>query len=343
MMAVIGIDSHKDTLAACLADETGRAAEHRSFDNTPDGCAGLVAWAQAAGAERVGIEGSGNYGRPAALALIEANLAVVEVPPQMTAAARKGQRTGTKSDPVDALLVARIAGRDEDLPPPRPDGALEDLRSTVRYRRELVKARNQHVNRLHADLEQTRLGYHREIPSKLTGAKALAKASRLLSGHTSTKARIARLRIRHIRELNRQIDDLAKEIAELVNDTETGAALRGIYGVGPLVAADIIAETGDPARFATKARYATANGTAPIAASSGRIQRHRLNRGGNRQLNKAIHTAALAQIAKPGTEGHRYYHRCLQRGKTKREAIRALKRKISDRIYTTLQTTPKLT
>ena len=343
MMAVIGIDSHKDTLAACLADGAGRAVAHRSFDNTSEGCAGLVAWARSAGAERVGIEGSGNYGRPAALALQDAGLAVVEVPPQMTAAGRRGQRTGTKTDPGDALLIARIAGRDEDLPPPRPDGPLEDLRSTVRYRRELVKARNQQTNRLHADLEQTRVGYHRQIPSKLTGPKALTRASNLLRGDTGTRAGIARRRIRHIRELNRQIADLAKEIAALVNNTTAGTALCSIYGVGPLVAADIIAETGDPRRFATKARYATANGTAPLAASSGRIQRHRLNRGGNRQLNKAIHTAALAQIAKPGTEGHLYYHRALQRGKTKREAIRALKRKISDRIYTTLQTTPKLT
>ena len=120
---------------------------------------------------------------------------------------------------------------------------------------------------------------------------------------------------------------------------DTGAALHDINGISPLVAADIIIETGDPARFATNARYATSNGTAPLEASLGRTQRHRLNRGGNRQLSKAIHTDALAQIAKPGTEGHRYYHRCLQRGKTKREATRALKRKISDRI----QTTPRLT
>ena len=215
-MAVIGIDSHKYALAACLADGAGRAVEHRSFDNSAEGCAGLVAWARSAGAARVGIEGSGNYGRPAALALLGAGIAVVEVPPQMTAAARKGQRTGAKTDPGDALAVARIAGRDEDLPPPRPDGALEDLRSTVRYRRELVKARNQQINRLHADLEQTRCGYHRQIPAKLTGPKALTSVSHLLREDTGTRAGIARRRIRHIRELNRQIDDLAKETAELV-------------------------------------------------------------------------------------------------------------------------------
>ena len=340
-MAVIGVDSHKDTLAACLADEAGRGVEHRSFDNTPRGYGELVAWAQGAGAARVGIEGSGNYGRPAALALLNAGLDVAEVPPQMTASLRKGQRTGAKTNPGDALLVARIATRDGDLPPPRPDGPLEDLRSTVRYRREIVKARTQHVNRLHSNLEQTRCGYHRQIPSALTSPRALTRVSHLLRGDASTRPGIARRRIRCIRELNCQIQDLAQEITALVN--ASGTALCGIYGVGPLVAADILTEVGDPARFATKARFAMANGTAPLAASSGRVQRHRLNRGGNRQLNKAIHTAAIAQIAKPHTEGHHYYNQCLQRGKTKREAIRALKRKISDRIWTTLQTTPKLT
>ena len=103
---------------------------------------------------------------------------------------------------------------------------------------------------------------------------------------------------------------------------------------------------GDPGRYRTKARFAMANGTAPIEASSGRVVHHRLNRGGNRQLNKALHIAAIAQIRRPGTEGHAYYQRCLQRGKTKREATRALKRRISDRIWTHLQhtnPTPRLT
>ena len=97
--------------------------------------------------------------------------------------------------------------------------------------------------------------------------------------------------------------------------------------------------TGDPTRFKTKAAFAKADGTAPIQASSRRVQRHRLNRGGNRQINKAIHTAAIAQIARLDTQGHRYYQHCLARGKTKREAIRTHKRRISDRIWIHLNTT----
>ena len=141
--------------------------------------------------------------------------------------------------------------------------------------------------------------------------------------------------MRRIRELNRQIGELTAEIAELVAACAT--TLTEIRGVGTLVAADILAEVGDPARFATKARFAMANGTAPLEASSGRTVRHRLNRGGNRHLNRAIHTADLTQISRPDTEGRAYYDRCMTRGKTKREALRCLKRRISDRIWVHIQ------
>ena len=335
MMAVIGIDSHKDVLAGCLIDAGGAQVEHRSIPNCASGHAELVAWAQAAEVELVGIEGSGNYGRPAGEALVSAGVAVVEVPPQMTAAARRGRRTRTKTDRVDALEIARIAARDLDLPEPRWAAGNDDLRCLVRYRRELVKARTTALNRLHSGLEKIRCGYHTNVGA-LTSTKGLDRAGGLLRGDNSAHARVARSRITEIRGLNRRIAALGADIAEAV--AASGSTLTDIYGVGPLVAADILAETGDPARFATKARFAAANGTAPIEASSGRVVRHRLNRGGNRQLNKALHIAAIAQISRPSTEGRAYYQRCLDRGKSKREAIRALKRRISDRVWTHLQT-----
>ncbi len=333
-MTVIGIDSHKDLLAACLVDASGVVIEQRSIANTEAGHAELVGWARAVDAQRVGIEGAGNYGRPAAEALIDAGAAVLEVPPQMTAAARRGRRTYTKTDPVDALEIARIAARDDDLPAPRFAGAPGELACLVAYRRELVKDRTAAINRLHSSLEKIRCGYHTRTAA-LTSRAGLDAASRLLRGDTSARAEIARSRIRNIRRLDREVDALTKRLVAALNDTRT--SLTSIYGVGPLVAAEILAETGDPARFTTKARFAMANGTAPIEASSGRVVRHRLNRGGNRQLNKAIHIAAIAQISKPDTEGRTYYQRCLDRGKSKREAIRALKRRISDRVWTCLQ------
>ena len=333
-MAVIGIDSHKDTLAGCLIDTAARAVQHRELPNTAQGHAELVAWARAAGVDRVGIEGSGSYGRPAAEALIAAGVATVEVPPQMTAAARRGRLTGAKSDHIDALEIARIAARDHDLRSPRFAGACDELACLVSYRRELVAARTAAINRLHGDLEKIRCGYHTHTAA-LTSPRGLDAATKLLRGDTGPRAEIARDRVRQIRQLNRQVDALSTRVVEAV--THSGTTLTDIYGIGPIGAADIIAEVGDPARFETKARFAMANGTAPLQASSGRVRRHRLNRGGNRQLNKAIHTAAIAQISRPGTEGRAYYQRCLDRGKTKRESIRALKRRISDRVWTHLQ------
>ena len=197
-----------------------------------------------------------------------------------------------------------------------------------------VAARTAAINRLHGDLEKIRCGYHTHTAA-LTSPRGLDAATKLLRGDTGPRAEIARDRVRQIRQLNRQVDALSTRFVEAV--THSGTTLTDIYGIGPIGAADIIAEVGDPARFETKARFAMANGTAPLQASSGRVRRHRLNRGGNRQLNKAIHTAAIAQISRPGTEGRAYYQRCLDRGKTKREAIRALKRRISDRVWTHLQ------
>ena len=274
----------------------------------------LVEWARGVGAGRVGIEGAGNYGRPAATQLLGAGLVVLEVPPQMTAAARRGRRTASKCDQVDALEIARIAVRDDDLPPPRFAGAPQELAPVVDYRRELVKARTAALNRLHSCLEKIRCGYHTRT-GPLTAAKGLDAAARLLRGDTSAAAEIARSRIRDIRRLDREIAAFTKRITAAI--TTSATSLTGIDGIGPLTAAEILTEVGDPARFATKHRFAMANGTAPIEASSGRVVRHRLNRGGNRQLNKALHIAAIAEISRPDTDGRSYYERCLQRGKSK--------------------------
>ena len=183
-------------------------------------------------------------------------------------------------------------------------------------------------------LEKIRCGYYNRT-GPLTSGAGLDAACKLLRGDDSARAEIGRSRIRDIRRLCREIDAVTQRITSLLNNTDT--SLTGIYGIGTLTAAEILAEVGDPARFATKDRFAMANGTAPIEASSGRVVRHRLNRGGNRQLNRAIHTAAIAQISRPGTEGRAYYQRCLDRGKNKREAIRSLKRRISDRVWKCLQ------
>ena len=334
-MFVIGIDSHKDTLMGCVIDQALHQVGTLCVPNTAPGIARLVAWAQETGAGRVAIEGSGHYGRPAAMALTEAGIEVVDVPPQMTSRQRRTQRTPVKNDAVDALLIAQVAAREENLPPPRPDGFTEDLRLLVGYRHELVETRTRQINRLHADLTHLR-GDHPKLPTALTTPPAIDRVTRMLARSTAVRARIAKQRTRHIRSLNRQIRELTQQITTAVKTT--GTTLTHIHGVGNLTAAEIITQVGNPARYPTKAKFAMANGTAPLEASSGRTIRHRLNRGGNRRINQALYTAALTQISRPGSEGHTYYQKQLTHGKTPKEAIRNLKRHISNRVYKHLQT-----
>ena len=347
-MMVVGFDSHKDSLVGCCIDEIGAPVGDRSFANTVAGHLKALEWVTDLGAARVGIEGSGSYGRPLALVLIAAGAEVVEVPPQMTARARRSQRSRHKSDPADALQIARIAAREDDLPQPRPDGEVEDLRTLVFYRREQAISLTREGNRLHADLALIRPGYKQQITTRLTRPSALSRVMRLISADRSVRADIARLRIRTMRTLISRIADIDTQIGELV-ETTGAEVLTGIYGIGTLGAGEILAEVGDPTKYPTKAKFAMANGTAPLQASSGRTIRHRLNRGGNRRLNSTIHIAALTQIRRPGTEGRLYYEQLKDRGKTKTEAMRILKRRISDRIWThlqqisTLSTAPGLT
>ena len=344
-MVVVGVDSHKETLVGCAVDEAGRPVGYRSFPNTEGGYREALCWVRDLDPERVAIEGSGSYGRPLALVLTRAGVEVVEVPPQMTARARRSQRSRHKSDPGDALLIARVAAREDDLGRPRPSGEFEDLRCLVSYRREQALSLNREVNRLHTDLEQLHPGYQHEITTRLTLPSALSKASRLISRNRSTRADIARRRIHSLRQLIKTIRELDKQISH--QTVQTGAdALCAIDGIGHLGAAEILTQIGHPHKYTTKARFAMANGTAPLQASSGQLTRHRLNRGGNRRINRTIHIAAITQIRRPGTEGHNYYQRLQARGKTKKEAIRILKRRISDRIWTHLQhlnPTPNLT
>lgn len=332
-MPVAGIDSHKDTLAVAVVDNQGRRINLIEVENTPAGFHHLVGWIGRHHPDRVGIEGSGSHGRPAALALRDAGFDVVEVPPQMTAATRRQQRSGAKTDAIDAVVIARIALRENDLPPVRTNGAIEDMRVLVHYRRELLAERNRIANRLHSDLEQLHLGYQQRI-GRLTTERNLDRARRLLTGNQQTRARIARQRVTRLRQLTRQIDELATEITGHSRRLDTG--LTTIPGIADLSAAELIAEIGDVGRYRTRAQFAMANGTAPIPASSGRTDRHRLNRGGNRQLNRIIHFVALTQISRH-PEGRAYYQRKQAEGKTRKEAMRCLKRRISDRIYRTLR------
>jgi len=332
----IGIDAHKDSLAAASVDAQGRSVESRVFDNEPSGFARLIEWARAGEPTRIGIEGSGALGRQAALALQASGFHIVEVPPQLTALARRLQRNHAKTDPIDALIIARIVLRDTDLPAIRPTGRLEDLRALVRYRRDLLTERTRIASQLHADLEQLRPGYQRGI-GHLTTASQLDKVRRLLSRDDTIRVRLARQRLGRLRQLCSEISGITHQLVGVVEGLDL--RLLSIPGVASIAAAEILAHVGDVRRFRTKAQFAMANGTAPLAASSGRTNRHRLNRGGNRQLNRILHYVALTQVSRY-PEGRAYYLRKQGEGRTKKDALRCLKRRISDRVFQTLRLEP---
>ncbi len=267
-MFVIGIDSHKDTLAAYLVDHLGTPVEYRNIPNTPNGHRQLVDWAQTHNAARVAIERSGTYGRPAAVAALAAGLDVREMPPQLTAQVRRRGRTQTKTDQVDALVIARIALRDHTLAPPTFWEDTEDLRVLVTYRRELVEDRTTGANRLHADLGKLRPGYQKNIP-RFTTRKSLDQAMKLLWRDTTPRAQVAKQRIRKLRQLDAEIKQLTAEIEELVN--QSGTRLRDIHGVGVLVAATILSEVGNPHRYPTKTKSPAfmSPGSPPLAPKGG--------------------------------------------------------------------------
>lgn len=330
----VGVDSHKDTLAACVVDGAGREVAAATFENSPAGHAKLLRWAQGAGdIQRVGVECSGTYGAAFGRLLVEQGVAAFEVPTKLSVRERRHLRQPGKSDPGDALAIARVTAREKSLPPLGRPQAADDLAVLVDFRDELVLERTAIANRLHAGLVVLCPGYGKRLRS-LTTARALTRVVGLLRGCTNLRAEVARRRVARLRQLDRQILDMTTTISRSVKATRT--TLTAIPGVGALVAARILAEVGDVSRYPTADHFASANGTAPIPASSGRTVRHRLNRGGNRRINKALHFVALTQ-AHYHPPARAYLDRKQAQGKTGREALRCLKRRLSDVVFRTLQ------
>ena len=329
-----GIDSHKDTLAVAVIDSGGRAVTVRQLPNDLAGFAALTALTAEHGVQRVGIEGSTNFGWAAAMHLVAAGMTVVEVPPLLTSRERLSRPGQGKTDPVDAVAIARITARETFLPPVRPmDGLPADLRVLMDYREQLIAERTATVNRVHTDLGWLRPGYQHRLP-RLTRPMHLRAALELLENNSSVRATVTRARLQRLLAIHTELAGLREQIAALVQ--QSGTSLTSIYGVGVFVAARILAEVVDVRRYPSRHAFAAANGSAPIPASSGRTVRHRLNRGGNRQLNRALYTIAITEI-RADTEGRAYYERKRAEGKTSREALRCLKRRLSDVVYRTLR------
>lgn len=330
-----GIDTHKDTLAVAVVDQLGRQVAAAQLPNTEPGFLELVELLEAHGVGRVGIEGSGNFGRAIAVHLVidwapAREAAIVEVPTLKTSRERRAQVGRGKTDPVDALAIARITAREPGLPPVRLTvGPAADLRALLDYRDDLLAERIALVNRVHAELTGLRPGYQKQLGSLATAGRVRA-ALELLAGDEAIRAELSRRRLERVLEIDAEAARIKRHIARLVEDS--GTTLTQMHGIGPVVAARFLAEVVDVTRYPNRDTFASANGSAPIPASSGRTVRHRFNPGGNRQLNRALYTIALTQI-RTETEGRAYYLRKRAAGKTQREAMRCLKRRLSDLVY----------
>jgi transposase len=260
----------------------------------------------------------------------------VRVPPKLTVPERRAGRTRGKSDPIDALAIARAALREPNLPVAEHTHASREVKLLVDHREDLVAQRTQAQNRLRwhlHELDPTVDPAKRSLDrfKELDRVRAALEAMR-----ESIVRRIALELVEDIRSWTRRINALERELGERVR--EQAPQLLDLPGCGVLSAAKLIGETANPTRFRSEACFAMHAGVSPIPASSGRTTRHRLARGGNRQLNAALHRIAITQIRLGGL-GQTYYERRRAGGDSTMEALRALKRRLARIVFTLLQPT----
>lgn len=327
-MIVIGIDSHKRTHTAVAADGTGRKLAERTVAATPAGHLELVRWAARFPDRRWAIEDCRHLSRRLSTDLLRAGEAVVRVPPKLMAGARRSNREPGKSDPIDALAVARAALR-EDLPVATLDGVEREVRLLVDHREDLVAERTRAQNRLRWHLHELDPGSE-PVARSLDRTVVLAALERDLTDASGIVGRIARELVGRIRDLTAVINDLEREIGRLV--ASLAPSLLALAGCGSLTAAKLVGEAAGIGRFRSAAAFARHNGTAPLPVWSGNTERHRLSRTGNRQLNVAIHRIAITQL-RIDDRGRAYVDHRRTMGNTKTEAIRALRRRISDEVF----------
>lgn len=331
MMVVLGCDAHKRTHTVVAVDAVGAQLDSITVAATRDGHLRLVRWAAQFGERRWAIEDCRHVSRRLEGDLLVAGELVVRVPPKLMAAERRTGRTWGKSDPIDALATARAALREPDLPVAQLDGPSREVRLLVDHREQLIKERTAAINRLRWHLHELEPGYD---PASLTTYVALNEVRKRLGNHTGMVAELAGRYVDRIEDITREAKQLETEIDKRI--AELAPTLLTIPGCGPLTAAKLVGEAADITRFRSRDAYARWSGTAPIPAQSGiNDGHHRLNRGGNRQTNAALHRIAITQ-ARIHPAAQQLIARHLSNGKTKREALRSLKRRLSDVVYRTL-------
>jgi len=331
----IGIDTHRDSHVAVALDRLGGGRGSLAVSADAKGYLLLWRWAQELGEPAFAIEGTGSYGAGLARFLVSAGAEVYECERP-----RRAERRHGKSDLIDATLAAGRLLKDSSLPRLRGGGAREDLRLLLLERRGAVRARTAALNQLQAVV--------------VTAPEALRFRLRGLSGHQLARA-ACRMRVREGRDaviagvlgrLARRVQALGRELEEL--DLQLEAIVTRLVpelleesGVGPVCAAQLVVSSGDPTRMASEASFAALAGTSPVQASSGLKQRHRLNRGGDRQLNRALHVISLNRT-RWHAETAAYHQKLIASGKSPREARRCVKRMLARYFHRRLQMIPAL-
>lgn len=335
---IIGIDTHTRRHSAAAVDDHGRVLDVLEVGASVEELDHLIGWISAHPGERlVAIEGAKGFGLALSRRLLEAGETVVDVATHLTARGRRSNRRRGKDDEIDAVTIARVAMREPDLPRLTLQQLDDDLKLLVDARDQLVAEATRVRNRLHALLLVLAPGY-RDDTGALSNKAGVATAERFVESARTVepvRAKLALSAIKRLGQLDAEADDLESEIKTAVAARRPTRLLE-ICGVGPLVAAKILGETRGVERFATAAAFAAHAGTAPLPASSGQTTRHRLNRGGNRQLNRALFTIALVQ-ARWNPDARGYLDRKKSEGKSPAEARRCLKRHLATAVYTAMR------
>jgi transposase len=332
---MIGVDPHKGSHTA-VAIGTGEEplGELRVRASAPQ-AQQLMQWAAAWPERTWAVEGASGLGHMLAQQLAAAGERVLDVQPKLAARVRLLASGDTnKNDPNDARSAAVAALRSAACREIRPDDDAVVLKVWSKRHRDLGRLRTQVACRLHAVLcEPVPGGVRKEITA--------AHAARILeAAGPASAAEIARWELasdflEDLRRIDAQMSQTKKRLAAAVK--ASGTTLTELFGVGPVIAATVLAEVQDVSRIPTRDRFAAYNGTAPVEVSSGNRKVHRLSRRGNRRINHAIHMAAITQIRHLRSEGRAYYDKKIAEGKTPKEALRALKRRISDALYRRLR------
>jgi len=327
---IIGVDPHKQSVTIEARDTreilraTGRfGTDARSYRQ-------LLAYARQWPGRVWAVEGANGIGRPLAQRLLASGERVLDVPAKLAARARvfdTGQ--GRKTDPADAHAIVMVALRDKRLRELAADPDLTVLRLLCDRRDELSRARAQALNRMHRLFLELIPG---GAPVKKTTAqyRALLASVRPRDPAGKTRRRMAAEEIADLEHLDAKLKAMKAELKAAV--AASGSHLMDIHGIGPAGAARILADVGDVARFPNRAHFASWTGTAPIDASSGQHTHHRLSRAGNRRLNHVLYMAGIVQL-RHDTPGRAYYRRRVAEGKTPTEAMRCLRRRLSDVVY----------